>query len=362
MCQKKGLKKNSFEALPNIETMIIDFLNRTRYHIGYYRLTKRFLKIDLPSLSKTEKNEIRKVWKGVHIYDMDFVNARVYKKIHGFSPYYLSPCWYNELRALFNPKDHLYSLENKAMCDVYFPELKFPEPFVRRLNGNFFDKDLNYISREQAKNILHEKKVFVIKPSVGTEQGEGVVKVNLNKNIDLDMVFHQTGKDFVAQALVSQAPEIKRLNPSSLNCFRVTTMYFNGRFGYSTALKVGKKGSFRDNWNSAYWIDVDSEGILNKFGYDYNLNPVENSDNGISFRGIQMPKYREMIVHLEAMHKKLFPNCGVIGWDVTIDDNYEVCVIETNLWDPGTNIEQFVSGDFFRPFRDDMLAYLNIMR
>lgn len=340
--------------------MLLDFFNRVRYHIGYYNLTKRFLKLDLPELTESEKNKIREIWKGLHIYDMDFVNARVYKKIQGFSPYYLSPCWYNELRTKFNPKDQVYSLENKAMCDVYFPELRFPEPIVRCLNGSFYDKELRFLGRKEAKNILLSQSVFVIKPSIGTEQGEGVRKVIVDRNTDLDKIFDETGKDFIAQKLISQASEIKNLNPSSLNCFRVTTMYFNGRFGYSTALKVGKKGSFRDNWNSAYWIDVSTDGKLKKYGYDYNLNPVEKSDNGILFEGVQMPKYEEMIDHLEKMHKKLFPNCGVIGWDVTITEDYRICVIETNLWDPGTNIEQFVCGDFFRPFHDDMLAYINI--
>lgn len=337
---------------------ILNSVNRLRYHIGYYRLTKRFLKLGLPELSSEEKRQIRETWPGVHIYDMDFVHARLYKKIHGFSPYYLSPCWYNELRDLFNPAKQLYSLENKALCDVYFPDIKFPEAYVRCLNGSYFDKEMNYLTKDEAKSILKEKGVFVIKPSIGSEQGDRVAKVTIDANTNLDEVFKNTGKDFIAQALVKQAPEIERLNPSSLNCFRVTTMYFNGKFDYSTALKVGKKGAFRDNWNSAYWINVKKDGTLCKYGYDYNVNPVEKSDGGIVFDGIQMPIYDKMISHLENLHKKLFANCCVIGWDVTIDNNYEVCVIENNMWDPGTNIEQFVCGDFFKPFKDDMLNFL----
>lgn len=333
-------------------------LKRLRYHIGYYRLTKRFLKLSLPKLTKEEKAEIRKTWPGVHIYEMDFVNARLYKKIHGFSPYYLSPCWYNEMRAYFNPKDQLYSLENKALCDVYFPEINFPEPYVRRIKGDFFDKEMNFISKERAIAILKGKGEFVIKPSIGTEQGDRVFKISIDSDTDFNKIFESVGFDFIAQAVITQAPEIKNLNPSSLNCFRVTTMYFNGKFDYSTALKVGKMGSERDNWNSAYWIKVSKDGILGKYGYDYQVNPIDRSDNGIVFEGLQMPKFKEMIAFLEDNHKKLFPNCSVLGWDVTIDSDYNICIIETNLWDPGTNIEQFVSGDFFKPFRDDMIAYL----
>ena len=337
---------------------LMEYLKRTKYHIGYFRLTKRFMKLNLPKLTVEEKKKIRNTWPGVHIYNMDFVHARLFKKIHGFSPYYLSPCWYNEIRERMNPKDQLYSLENKALCDVYFPQLSFPEVFLRRLNGAYFDKEMNYLTVEEAKQFLASYSEFVIKPSIGTEQGQGVKKVKMNSNIDLDALFKEEGRDFIAQEVLKQAPEIEQLNPTSLNCFRVTTMYMENKFGYSTALKVGKKGAERDNWNSGYWVNVDSDGKCSKYGYDYEMNANTQTDSGIVFEGLQMPKFKEMISYLETMHKKLFPNCGVIGWDVTIDIEYKVRIIEYNLWDPGTNIEQFVCGDFFKPFKQQMLNYL----
>lgn len=333
-------------------------LRKLKYHFGYFRLTRRFHKLDLPKLTNEEKISIRKIWPGVTILNMDMVHARLFKKIHGFSPYYLSPCWYNEIRDKMNPKNQLYALENKALCDVYFPDLSFPEVYLRRLNGSFFDVDMNYLSIEEAKAILRSKNEFVIKPSIGTEQGQGVKKVTMDAKIDLDALFKEEGKDFIAQEVLKQAPEIEQLNPTSLNCFRVTTMYMENKFGYSTALKVGKKGAVRDNWNSGYWVNVNNDGRCSKYGYDYDMNPHEQTDSGIVFENLQMPKFQEMISHLETMHKKLFPNCGVIGWDVTIDKDYKVRIIENNLWDPGTNIEQFVCGDFFKDFRDQMLNYL----
>ena len=337
---------------------IVSTLKRIRYHIGYYRLTKRFKKIDLPKLTAQEKKKIREMWPGVHIFDMDFVHARLFKKIHGFSPYYLSPCWYNEIREKMNPKDQLYALENKALCDVYFPQLSFPEVYLRRLNGSFFDKEMNYLNLDEAKKLLVSKSEFVIKPSIGTEQGHGVKKVTKISNCDLDALFAEEGYDFIVQEVLKQAPEIELLNPTSLNCFRVTTLFMENDFGYSTALKVGKKGALRDNWNSGYWVKVNNDGKCSKYGYDYNMSAHEETDSGIIFENYQMPKFQEMVSYLEKMHKQLFPNCGVIGWDVTIDKNYKVRIIEYNLWDPGTNIEQFVCGDFFKPFKQHMLNYI----
>ena len=337
----------------------INYLKKVRYHIWYYnRHTKRFRKLGLPSLSKEEKKQIRKTWPGITFMPMDWIAAQAYKKVNGFSPYYLAPCWYNEIRERMNPKDQLYALENKALLDVYFPEISFPKPLVRGICGFYFDQDMNFISRSQAKSILTEVSEFVIKPSIGTNQGAGVKKISIINEADAEKVINEAGRNFIAQEVLKQAQEIELFNASSLNCFRVTTIYLEGRFDFVTALKIGKKGAFRDNWNSGYWVKVDKNGVLAEFGYDWTLSKVDKSDSDIPFKGKQMPCFKEMISHLEAMHKKIFPNCGVLGWDVTIDSNYKVRVIETNLWNPGTNIEQFVRGDFFKPFHDEMLNFI----
>lgn len=343
----------------------IYWLKQLRYHIWYYNHhTKRFLAMDLPKLSSEEKSMVKQTWPGITFLPMDWVGLRVYKKIRGFSPYYLAPCWYNEIRKKTNPKDQLYALENKALLDVYFPEMSFPKPLVRGINGLYFDERMNTVSLSQAKQILMDAGEFVIKPSIGTNQGFGVKRITKDlsqKNYcdTIEKVILDAGKDFIAQEVLKQAPEIEMFNASSLNCFRVTTIYLNGRFDYVVALKIGKKGALRDNWNSGYWVKVDKDGILNEYGYDWTLNKVDKSDSGIVFKGKQMPCFREMIDHLEAMHKKIFPNCGVSGWDVTIDSDYKVRIVETNLWNPGTNIEQYVSGDFFKPFHDELLFYFS---
>ena len=339
---------------------MLESLKRLRYHIGYYRLTKRFQKLDLPQLTKGEKALIRETWPGVHIYEMDFVHVRIYKKIHGFSPYYLSPCWYNEIRDFMNPRDQLISLENKAMCDVYFPKISFPEVFVRSLNGYLYNKEMNIISRKEAIDLLMSKGEFMIKPSIGTNQGFGVKKVSVKKgNIDIASVFDEEGMDFIVQEVLRQAPEFERLNPTSLNCFRVTTLLMNDKFGYSTCLKVGKRGAVRDNWNTGLFVNVTDEGKCSKFAYDYNMDSIDKTDNGIIFENLEMPRYQEMISYLENLHRRYFPNCAVIGWDITLDQNYKFRIIEYNLSDPGTNLEQFVGGDFFRPFQHEMLNYLH---
>ena len=329
-------------------------LNKLRYHYGFYRLDKVFDIGGLPKLTAAEKRSIREAWGGVEISFLDFTWSRIYKKINGFSPYYIGALWNQEIDKKVNPTTQVIALENKALCDVFFPELNFPQPYVRCLNGSLYDREMNYIEMTAAVDILSKVERFVIKPSVDSMQGSGVKVIKVKETPDVEAVLKAAGKNFIAQEALKQLSEIERLNPTSLNCFRVTSMYFNGRFGFATALKVGKKGATKDNWNSAYWVGVNEKGVLKDFGFDYKTEKIFQTDNGIKFSGLTIPHYDRLVSFVEEKHKKYFPHCGIIGWDITIDSNGVVRVIETNLKNPGTQIEQLCSGPFLEPFCKDI--------
>ena len=329
-------------------------LGRLRYHYGFYRLDKPFAIGELPKLSVDEKKQIRETWKGIDISCLDFTWSRIYKKIKGFSPYYIGSLWNQEIDYKVNPTSQVVALENKALCDVFFPELNFPKPLVRCLNGSLFDEKMNFISKAEAISILKREDRFVIKPSVDSMQGFGVKVIKVKETADIDKVLTDGGKNYIVQETIKQLKEIEELNPSSLNCFRITTMYFNGRFDFASALKVGKEGAVIDNWNSACWIGIDKKGVLQDYGFDYKIQKIYQTDNGIKFAGLVVPHFERLISFVEENHKKYFPHCGIIGWDITIDAEGAVRVIETNLKNPGTQIEQLCSGPFLEPFRDDI--------
>ena len=329
-------------------------ISRWRHHFGFNRLDKPFLKEGLPNLSSEEKKQIKKAWPGLDISELDYIWPRIFKEKVGFSPYFLGDLWVEDIEHIVNPQNQLVSLENKALCDVYFPELNFPEPYVRCLNGICYDRDMNHISVEEATNLLCEKGQYIIKPSVGTMQGKGVRKVSANKGIDIKTIFRVGGGNFIAQEVLKQLPLIEQLNPTSLNCFRITSIYINGRFDYTTILKVGKKGAERDNWNSSILMGIDKNGCANKVGYDYQLNQFDRTDSGFVLSDIVVPEFDKLTVFVEKYHKKYFPNCGIIGWDITIDEKGAIRVIETNLTAPGLQAEQLCSGDFLKPFCKDI--------
>lgn len=321
----------------------------------------RFVKIhNLEWLSKEELNEIRRVWPCLDIQKKDMVYSMMYKKEYEFDPYFINDYQLNIILKKTNPYNQVVSLAHKAMIDVYFNELPLPKVYLKCIANVFFDDEMKIMSFDQAIQTLQEHRQFVIKPTVSTGCGKGVRIVRLDTNNNskeiLSNLIRSYGRDFVVQEILVQNPEISILNPSSVNSCRVTSIFLNGKFGCSTILKIGKQGAEVDNWNSGYLIGVNADGTLRNFGFDNNLNKVTKTDGGIVFGGMKIPYYEDMIEFVKKYHPKYFPNCGIVGWDILIDSNNSVRVIEVNLDYPGVVGEQLCSGTFFKDFRDDICA------
>lgn len=321
---------------------------------GVY-LTKR----EFPELTSEEWAQCKAAWPSIKLKKEDMAWARIYKAECGFSPYMIGLYQCCAIRKVMNPKIELHAFDNKALCDVYFPELQFAAAYVRRIKGVLYDGELKPITFEQAVETLLTKECYFIKPALDTCQGTGVEKVDITGDEAADRKaiaesFERQRFDFVAQEPLKQHPAVAALNPTSVNCCRITTIYINGRFASSTVLKIGKAGAVRDNWNVSYLVKVSDDGTLADFGYDNDLNKVTRTDNGISFGGFKLPRFDEMLSSVEHYHKSYFPNCGMIGWDVILDENDKVRLIEMNITMPGFLAEQLCCGTFFEPFAKEI--------
>ena len=83
-----------------------------------------------------------------------------------------------------------------------------------------------------------------------------------------------------------------------------------------------------------------------------------NTDLGKAFSGIQLPYFSKMVAFTKEKHLKYFPHCGIIGWDIVIDSQDNVRIIEVNLDSPGVVGEQIASGTFFKDFRDEIISLM----
>ena len=239
-----------------------------RHHVGFYLVDKETISKQkhLPRLTREEKRLIKQTWPTLEINAFDYTWSRIWKKEHGFSPYFIGTMWTWSILEKINPYDSVVSLQNKALCDIYLSQIPFPKVYVRCIDGTMYDHEMHPIDLNESIGILQEIDSFIIKPSIDTLCGQGVLKICKEQNMEHSRVvldaIKKSGNNFIAQELLKQHEDISRLNPTSINTCRVTTIYINGKISYSVALKIGKKDSFKDNWNSSYFIGVDPNGQL----------------------------------------------------------------------------------------------------
>lgn len=342
----------------HFHTGILSKVRTIQKHLFFYKKDKHLLnEHEYPKITKEELEQIRKTWPCFSFFGQkDLTWFRIYKKEHGFSPFFIDALQIKYVLERFNPPNQFSSLVNKAICDIYLPEIPFPEVYVRCLNGSLFDKQLKHLSIAESISLLLGKEEFIIKPAMDSKGGAGVQKVVVNDlkspQNDIEYLLAGAGDNFVVQEVLRQESVIAAMNPTSINGCRITTIYMDGKFNYSSIIKVGKKGAKVDNWNSSYFIGMTKDGILFPYGYDNKLNKVTVTDNGVQFGGTQVPCFEKMVKLTEKCHKKYFPNCGIIGWDIMVDNNNEPRVIETNIMRTGVVGEQLASGTFFEEFRD----------
>lgn len=326
----------------------------------YYRDKHLISELNLPKLSEEEKKEIKKVWPCFKFSNLDFIWMRIYKAEHGFDPYYLCDHQYAYLLRFINKSSNWVSLNNKALTDIYMPKIPWPVVYLRRINKKYYDNEMTEISQEQAVAILHSQNDYVIKPATGTGGGKGVKVINnLLTPEEINQLFAAYDVDFIVQALIIQNEELSRFNPTSVNTCRITTINIGSKRSFSAIFKVGRKNSRVDNWNSSILIGVDKQGRLLDYGYDVNLKRIEKSDAGVLFSGNVIPKFAEMVELTQKYHQLYFPNLSVVGWDITLEKNGDIIVIETNLDFPGILGEQVCSGTFFKDFRDEICDVVN---
>ena len=340
----------------------IERIQETRIRRSVYKRDKVFIrKHSLPHLTKEERRILKETWPCFDLKEKDLIYVKLYKKEYGFNPYFICDYPLQLLLKKINPLKQVEALQHKGLVDVWFPELNFPEVYIRCIAGVLYDKSMNIMTLEESLKIIKETDSFVIKPTVDTGCGKGVKRISTKSKTDNELIeiIETYNNDFIVQETIKQSKDIEDLNPTSLNTCRVTSILINGKWNSSTIFKVGKKGADKDNWSSSYLVGVTKDGYLNEFGYDNQLNKVYKTDLGHSFKGLRLPAFNEMQTFARDNHIKYFPHCGIVGWDILVDNNNKVRVIEVNIKSPGVVGEQLASGVFFESYRNDII---NIMK
>lgn len=297
-----------------------------------------------------------------------FKEFEVFKHYNGFDGRYLSHYLYLPLVARkLNNYRYTKFFENKGLLDYLCNSgIRFPKTFIRRIDNEYYDMQMQQITKGEAINILLDKNELIVKDSVDSAGGKSVKKLplkDLSQNEQIEIInkeFSSRRADFVVQECVKQSEAMARFNKSSLNTFRISTLYLNGNATVcNIVLRFGKPHMMLDNWGAGGILcGVATDGKLHHTGWDIQLNPF-NDFNGIPFDGTVISELPEILPIIINVHKESFSLCKFIGWDICIDENGRPCVIEVNSSQPGIFGEQLCNGPIFGERTQEVIDYIN---
>lgn len=303
-------------------------------------------------LDKTEKKEIdkqnlniNKLMKNIYV-DYDKCD----KKMFVSDLYYQTKL----LPRLNNINYDKYGIlfKNSYFTDKNYQEkmasmFKFPDCIIRCIDGDYYDKNFNYITKKKALDLLNNYDKLVFKKSLGDGHGRGV---SLKLKDEFKDEINNFGDNFVVQKIVKQHKFLSYFNETSVNIIRITSVLIRGEvYILSGILRIGAPGSFCDHLGfkeeSPRIIGLDENGKLKPFCVDPDKVIVYQDVFGKKIIGA-VPFYnkiKKMVCkqHMQFIHHK------IIGWDITIDNNDEIICIEYNSNIPGIIQSQMVCGPIF---------------
>jgi hypothetical protein len=254
------------------------------------------------------------------------------------------------------------SLLDKNLLGLMFKDYHQPEVVLRNMNGFYFIEGEIVSESIAFESIFSETRQMVIKPSIDSGCGHGIVLFSTNdgftnyNGLSVKNLLCNYGKDFIVQVVVNQNEALKSLNPSSLNTLRVLSyLNKNGVYVLSTIVRVGKKGSFTDNCaTGGIACGVDEYGKLKKYGYLNDGTERSKTDIGTLLEGLKVPSYNKVIDKVKKMHL-LIPYFRIVSWDIGVDSTGIPILIEYNTYHQDITIHQLANGPLFGAFTDEIL-------
>lgn len=204
---------------------------------------------------------------------------------------------------------------------------------------NWFGRDMISIGSE--KDYFKFKKFFenndraVIKPRFDS-LGKGI-KLIYKEDMEslrrgfIDLIDEY--RRFLMEGFIDAAPEVRALNPDSVNTVRFITHYDGKNTKiWSVSMRIGRAGSFVDNAGAGgVTVSVDKEtGMIisdacDEAGFRFERHP----ETGIKFKGYQLPAWDKALEVVHSVVDKI-EGATFVGWDLACTADHEWVIVEAN--------------------------------
>lgn len=282
-------------------------------------------------------------------YDIRWFEA--YKYFHGtVNPKSIPEDIWTLYEPIANPSRY-NSLQHKGLLHRHISPEVLPTIIVNKLNGVLLDKNDQLISDEQAIGLLLNQTDFIYKPTIGTGGGKGIQFFHIDDNNREEQKEKikeiLKGQNFICQEILEGNTKLTKYNknPRTVNTLRCVTFCMNGKaslFGMYLRMTAGDtindNVSFSTKTNKDVatancYVGILPGGILSEFGLCRadRAKKFYESPSGIKFAGEKLEDYERIKEFVTDTHQRRFPMLGFIAWDITIDKNDTIRVVEINL-------------------------------
>ena len=307
-----------------------------------------------------DKEAIEKVWKSIYV---NSVWSRYYNGIERetkgafdarYIPLDMEACFIDDW---FNDTNSALVIDDKNMYDMYFHDVNMPKTVGRIINRSFFDEKYLNISVDALVERCSMAKHVIMKPSIGSMAGHGIVFWNEDEGVDLLRKFLLEHDNYIIQELIHQHEEINKIYSQSVNSIRIVTCNFKGTTEVlSAVIRLGQGGNKLDNASQGgLFCGINEDGTLKKYGYTKYGETCTVHPQGAVFAQCHIPNFdkcKELVINLSNRFLRI---SKLISWDLAVDEHGEPMIIEVNLCYGGTDIHQIANGPLFGDKTEEVL-------
>ena len=253
------------------------------------------------------------------------------------------------------------TLKSKMGLDIFAKELRDKYYFYCLTTPFFHRRAIKVAASTPETDFIAfaiEARDIFIKPD-NQSRGRGAHKATINNVEDAKKEYcdmRDKGGEWMVEELIVQSEATKQWNPSSVNTVRIPTfLNQKGFFVGVPFFRTGRAGACVDNaGGGGIFANVDAlTGVLYTDGIDEEGHFYEkHPDSGFVFKGFQLPRWDELLLTVEKVHKECMPHHLYIGWDFALTDNGWV-LIEGN-W--GQFVSQYAD---HIGFKECFMKYMN---
>lgn len=216
------------------------------------------------------------------------------------------------------------------------------------INGRFYDRAHREVPLQHVCDTMFDAHDEIIFKSDSSRQGKGVFTLN-RSDFDPERLAMEHG-NAVFQKLIVQHPFFDGFSPGGGTTIRVTTVRNQQADFEARAAYIRFPGTDQATVASASHvrvaIDLDA-GTMSECGYLSDWSRVDRHPGSSGrFTRVGVPAIERAVRRCVEMHEGL-PHAGVIGWDVMVDADEGVWIIEWNAKHNDIKFSEATSGPCF---------------